>query len=108
MISITDKAKAHVSRLRQDADLDETYALRVSVVGGGCSGLSYQLDFDNEAQPMDQVFENDGLKMFVNLKSYLYLAGTELDYSDGLNGKGFHFVNPNARRNCGCGESFGV
>lgn len=108
MVGVTPKAKEHVTRLRQDAGLPENYGLRVSVVGGGCSGLSYQLDFDDEPQAMDQIFEADGLKLLVNLKSYLYLAGTELDYSDGLNGKGFHFVNPNARRTCGCGESFGV
>ena len=108
MITVSDKAITHISRLRQDAQIEPDYALRVSVVGGGCSGLSYKLDFDNEEQPGDQVFEQDGLKLLVNLKSYLYLAGTTLDYSDGLNGKGFHFVNPNASRNCGCGESFGV
>lgn len=107
-ISITPKALAHVHRLRQQSGLDDSYHLRVSVVGGGCSGLSYNLDFDNEVQNGDQVFEQDGFKLVVNLKSFLYLAGTELDYSDGLNGKGFHFVNPNAARSCGCGESFAV
>lgn len=107
-ITITEKAKNHVNRLRQEANLDDTFGLRVSVVGGGCSGLSYELDFDNEIQPSDQIFEIDNLKLLVNLKSYLYLAGTELDFSDGLNGKGFHFINPNASRTCGCGESFGV
>lgn len=107
-IRITPKAIAHVQRLRTQSGLPEEYSLRVSVVGGGCSGLSYNLDFDNEALPGDQVFEQDGIKLLVNLKSFLYLAGTELDYSDGLNGKGFHFVNPNASRNCGCGESFAV
>lgn len=108
MITISPKAKEHIARLRGEAALDDAYGLRVSVVGGGCSGLSYQLDFDNEEHPGDQVFEDEGLRLFVNLKSYLYLAGTELDYSDGLQGKGFHFVNPNAARTCGCGESFGV
>jgi iron-sulfur cluster assembly protein len=108
MITVSSKALQHIQRLRQDASLDPSYGIRVSVVGGGCSGLSYKLDFDNEEQPGDQVFELDGLKLLVNLKSYLYLAGTELDYSDGLNGKGFHFNNPNASRSCGCGESFGV
>jgi iron-sulfur cluster assembly protein len=108
MITVSDKALAHIKELRSRSNLDESYGLRVSVVGGGCSGLSYQLDFDNEQQTGDQVFEEKGLKLFVNLKSYLYLAGTELDFSDGLNGKGFHFRNPNATRTCGCGESFGV
>ena len=108
MITISPKAKAHVDRLREEAGVGPEFGLRVSVVGGGCSGLSYQLDFDNEEHPGDQVFEDQEIRLFVNLKSYLYLAGTELDYSDGLQGKGFHFVNPNAARTCGCGESFGV
>jgi iron-sulfur cluster assembly protein len=108
MITISEKALAHIKDLRLRSNLDESYGLRVSVVGGGCSGLSYQLDFDNEQQTGDQVFEQEGVKLLVNLKSYLYLAGTQLDFSDGLNGKGFHFQNPNASRTCGCGESFGV
>jgi len=108
MITVSSKALEHINKLRQDSELAPDYGLRVSVVGGGCSGLSYLMDFDNEEQPGDQVFETSDFKLLVNLKSYLYLAGTELDFSDGLNGKGFHFVNPNARRTCGCGESFGV
>ncbi len=87
---------------------DKDYFLRVSVVGGGCSGLSYKLDFDNEEKPMDQVFEDNGLKVVTDLKSFLYLVNTTLDFSDGLNGKGFYFSNPNASRSCGCGESFAV
>src|SRR6478752_5816162 len=82
---------------------DPSYFLRVSVVGGGCSGLSYKLDFDNELKPSDQVFELDHLKLVTDIKSLLYLLNTELDYSDGLNGKGFVFRNPNASRTCGCG-----
>jgi len=78
------------------------------VKGGGCSGLTYQLDFDNESQPGDMVFGDDNLKVVCDMKSFLYLCGTELDYSDGLNGKGFNFINPNASRTCGCGESFAV
>lgn len=108
MITVSETAKEHIRNLREKSGLDENYGLRVSVVGGGCSGLSYNLDFDNEEQPGDQVFQADELKLFVNMKSYLYLAGTELDFSGGLQGKGFHFSNPNASRNCGCGESFGV
>nr|AQQ74604.1 hypothetical protein [uncultured bacterium] len=107
-ITVSPKAHDHLMRLRAQSGLDTSYGLRVSVVGGGCSGLSYQLDFDNEEQPGDQVFEAEDIKLYVSLKSYLYLAGTELDYSDGLQGKGFHFQNPNATRNCGCGESFAV
>lgn len=107
-IFITDKAKSKVAQLMQDAKLDDTYFLRVGVAGGGCSGLTYKLDFDNETQPMDQIFEDKGVKIVCDLKSFLYLVNTELDFSDGLNGKGFNFVNPNASRSCGCGESFAV
>lgn len=108
MIYISEKAKGQVDRLKRDAQLTPEYFLRVSVVGGGCSGLSYKLDFDNENQPNDQVFEDNGVKLVTDLKSFLYLCDTTLDFSDGLNGKGFHFVNPNASRSCGCGESFAV
>lgn len=108
MITVSDKAKVKVAELKKNANLGPEYFLRVSVVGGGCSGLSYKLDFDNEAQPNDQVFEVDNVKLVTDLKSFLYLCDTELDFSDGLNGKGFHFINPNASRTCGCGESFSV
>ncbi len=108
MIYISEKAKEKVTLLRQETGLSEEYFLRVSVVGGGCSGLSYKLDFDNETQPNDQIFEDNGVKLVTDLKSFLYLCDTTLDFSDGLNGKGFHFINPNASRNCGCGESFAV
>ncbi len=107
-IYISDKAKAKVEQLMHDASLDHSWFLRVSVVGGGCSGLSYKLDFDNEIKPMDQSFEDKGIKIVTDLKSFLYLVNTELDFSDGLNGKGFNFVNPNASRSCGCGDSFAV
>lgn len=108
MIYISDKAREKVARLKKDSNLTDDYFLRVSVVGGGCSGLSYKLDFDNEEQPNDQVFEDKGVKLVTDLKSFLYLCDTTLDFSDGLNGKGFHFINPNASRSCGCGESFAV
>ncbi len=108
MIYISDKAREQVKRLKQDAQLTDDYFLRVGVVGGGCSGLSYKLDFDNETQPKDQVFEDNGVKLVTDLKSFLYLCDTTLEFSDGLNGKGFHFSNPNASRSCGCGESFAV
>ena len=109
-IYISDKAKQKVIQLMEDAGIkqDPSYFLRVGVVGGGCSGLSYKLDFDNEQKPMDQVFENNGLKIVTDLKSLLYLVNTTLEFSDGLNGKGFYFNNPNASRTCGCGESFAV
>jgi iron-sulfur cluster assembly protein len=110
MIFVTDKAKEKVINLKQQANVgaDAEYFLRVSVVGGGCSGLSYKLDFDNESKPNDQVFEDNGVKVVTDMKSFLYLYNTTLDFSDGLNGKGFHFNNPNASRTCGCGESFAV
>lgn len=108
MITITDKAKGKIDELISGSQLDTTYFLRVSVKGGGCSGLSYNLDFDNEEQKGDQFFEDRGVKIALDMKSFLYLAGTELDFTDGLNGKGFNFNNPNASRSCGCGESFSV
>jgi iron-sulfur cluster assembly protein len=108
-IYISDKAKNKVEELMQQAGIDSSYYfVRVGVVGGGCSGLSYKLDFDNEQKPTDQVFENNGVKLVTDLKSFLYLVNTTLEFSDGLNGKGFHFINPNASRTCGCGESFAV
>ncbi|MFN8415149.1 MAG: iron-sulfur cluster insertion protein ErpA [Cytophagaceae bacterium] len=108
MISITDKAVEHVKELRSRDGYTEEYNVRVAVKGGGCSGLMYDLHFDNKVDPADQVFEDKGVKILVDKKSLLYLLGTTLDYTDGLNGKGFQFVNPNAARTCGCGESFAV
>ena len=109
-IYISDKAKEKVHQLMKDAGVgdDSSYFVRVGVVGGGCSGLSYKLDFDNETKPMDQAFEDNRIKIVTDLKSFLYLVNTTLDFSDGLNGKGFYFSNPNASRTCGCGESFAV
>jgi iron-sulfur cluster assembly protein len=109
-IYVTDKAKAKVLELMKDAGHteDSGYFLRVSVVGGGCSGLSYKIDFDNTVKASDQAFEDKGIKIVTDLKSFLYLVNTTLDFSDGLNGKGFHFNNPNASRTCACGESFSV
>ena len=109
-IYLSDKAKEKVIQLMGEAGIadDPAYFLRVGVAGGGCSGLSYKLDFDNEQKPTDQVFEDKGLKIVTDLKSLLYLVNTMLDFSDGLNGKGFQFINPNASRTCGCGESFAV
>ncbi len=109
-ITISEKAKNKVISLMKDSEIADKpdYFLRVGVVGGGCSGLSYKMDFDNEIKPMDQVFEDKGIKIVTDLKSFLYLVNTELEFSDGLNGKGFYFNNPNASRSCGCGESFSV
>ena len=108
MIYISEEAKSKVKELIQESGLGKNYFLRVSVVGGGCSGLTYKMDFDNETNEDDQIFEDKGMKLVCDLKSFLYLCGTTLDFSRGLDGKGFHFVNPNAVRNCGCGESFAV
>ena len=109
-IYVSEKAKAKVLELLAEKGVngDTSYFLRVSVVGGGCSGLSYKMDFDNEQKATDQVFESNGIKVVTDLKSFLYLVNTTLDFSDGLNRKGFYFSNPNATRTCGCGESFAV
>ncbi|MDN4167027.1 iron-sulfur cluster assembly accessory protein [Cytophagales bacterium LB-30] len=108
MISITEKAKERISNLRTEEGKSEAHNIRVSVKGGGCSGLMYDLDFDDAINPSDEVFEDKGVKILVDKKSLLYLLGTTLDFTDGLNGKGFQFINPNASRTCGCGESFAV
>ncbi len=109
-ITISDEAAAKVKSLMEEAGIsaEQGYFLRVSVVGGGCSGLTYKMDFDDTLEPNDQEFEENGVKLVSDLKSFLYLVNTELNYSAGLNGKGFFFDNPNASRNCGCGESFAV
>jgi iron-sulfur cluster assembly protein len=108
MVTITDIAKDKILELRQKEGHTSDHNIRVAVQGGGCSGLMYELKFDEQLQEKDQVFEDKGIKILVDKKSLLYLAGTVLDFSDGLNGKGFQFVNPNASRTCGCGESFAV
>ena len=107
MIKVTDSAKRQSIRLMEDEGKDGFF-IRVGVQGGGCSGLMYQLTFDNEEKEGDKSFEDNGVKVVVDKKSYLYLIGTTLDFSGGLNGKGFVFSNPNADRTCGCGESFSV
>lgn len=108
MISITDQAKDKIVELRQEDGKGNNHHIRVAVKGGGCSGLMYDLEFDSEINDADQVFEDKGVKVLVDKKSLLYLLGTTLDFTDGLNGKGFQFINPNASRTCGCGESFSV
>ncbi|MFT5859818.1 MAG: iron-sulfur cluster assembly protein [Flavobacteriaceae bacterium] len=107
MITVTDSAKNQANRLMSD-DGQVGYFIRVGVQGGGCSGLMYELDFDNTEKEGDKSFEDNGVRVVVDKKSYLYLIGTTLDFSGGLNGKGFVFVNPNADRTCGCGESFSI
>jgi len=107
MITVTENAAIKVKSLIEESGHTTPY-LRVAVKGGGCSGLSYDLSFDTEQQPSDTLAENNGVKILIDNKSLLYLFGTELDFSDGLNGKGFQFINPNASRTCGCGESFAL
>ncbi len=107
MVSVTENAKKQALRLMEDEG-KSGYFIRVGVEGGGCSGLMYQLTFDNEMKEGDSTFEDNGIRVVVDKKSYLYLIGTTLDFSGGLNGKGFVFNNPNANRTCGCGESFSL
>ncbi|MCH2223975.1 MAG: iron-sulfur cluster assembly accessory protein [Crocinitomicaceae bacterium] len=107
MITVTDSAKKQALRLMEEDGKDGLF-IRVGVQGGGCSGLMYQLDFDNKEQEGDKFFEDNDIRVAVDKKSYLYLVGTTLDFSGGLNGKGFVFKNPNADRTCGCGESFSI
>lgn len=108
MITVSAAAKEYITRLMTDQQASPTTFVRVGVKSGGCSGLEYKLDFDTVAKEGDQVFEDKGVKVVVDMKSLLYLYGTELDYSGGLNGKGLTFNNPNASRTCSCGESFAV
>ena len=111
MISLTDKAVSEIKRLQTQqtvaVEANPEKNLRVQVIGGGCSGMSYKLGFeDGTPTATDKVFERDGVKLIIDSKSFIFLTGTELDFSDGLNGKGFVFNNPNAKRTCGCGSSF--
>ena len=108
MLFVAESAKTKISELRNSENLTDDFFVRVSVTSGGCSGLTYNMDFDNESQENDQIFEDNGVKIVTDLKSFLYLCNTTLEFSGGLNGKGFFFNNPNASRTCGCGESFAV
>lgn len=107
-VTLTDKAAEEIKKIMSENAIPESYALRVGVKGGGCSGLSYSLGFDGDVRESDVVMELKGIRLSIDAKSLFYLTGTELDYSDGLNGRGFVFNNPNAVRSCGCGSSFGV
>ena len=107
MIRVSDTARDTARRMMAEDNKDGWF-VRVGVKGGGCSGLMYQLEFDNQLREDDKEFDDNGVKVVVDKKSVLYLVGTILDYSGGLNGKGFIFSNPNASRTCGCGESFSL
>ncbi|MDE2860656.1 MAG: iron-sulfur cluster assembly accessory protein [Chloroflexota bacterium] len=106
-ISISEKAARKAREFAEKSEHEE-FGLRVGVKGGGCSGLTYTLSIDADSRPEDKVIEENGIKLFIDKKSYVFLAGTILEYSDGLNGKGFVFNNPNAKTVCGCGTSFSV
>ncbi len=109
MIKVSDTAGQQVVKLMTEEGFDPTSAyVRVGVKSGGCSGLSYELRFDNSTSPEDKIFEDNSIRIVVDKKSFLYLVGTTLEFSGGLNGKGFVFNNPNANRTCGCGESFSL
>ena len=110
-ITVSDRAANRIHQLREEQNVSEQAKLRVGVVSGGCSGLTYELDFD-ESEPeqteKERTLEANGIQLIVDMRSFLYLSGTELDYTEGLDGEGFHFHNPNATRTCSCGESFSV
>lgn len=109
-ITVSNRAAARINEIRKEQQLPEEAVLRVGVVSGGCSGLTYELDFDGHSSTSeeDQVFSDNGISLIVDMRSFLYLSGTELDYTEGLDGQGFHFENPNATRTCSCGESFSI
>ncbi len=110
-ITITDRAADRIKQIRKEQQISDDAKLRVGVVSGGCSGLTYDLEFDSDVSngdDEDQEFEEKGVKLVVDMRSFLYLSGTQLDYTEGLNGEGFHFHNPNANRTCSCGESFSI
>ncbi len=108
MITVSTNARDYISRLLAENYKNTATFVRVGIKAGGCSGLEYELKFDTETKDGDQVFEDKGIKIVVERKSLLYLYGTELDFTGGLDGKGLFFNNPNASRTCGCGESFAV
>jgi iron-sulfur cluster assembly protein len=108
MLFVSEKAKEKIESIMHEQKMGTDHFVRVSVEGGGCSGLSYKMDFDSNLKSDDQEFEDKGIKLVTDLRSFLYICNTTLEYTDGLNGKGFHFKNPNATRTCACGESFAV
>lgn len=107
-ISLTEKAAKQVLKVKAENNIPESHGLRLGVKGGGCSGLTYVLGFDEKAKENDKIVQVHGVTIFIDPKSLFYLSGTVLDFSDGLNGKGFVFNNPQAAKTCGCGNSFGV
>ncbi len=108
MLYVANSAKQRLANIRDIKGFTPDYFLRATITSGGCSGLSYQLDFDNELKERDQVFEDNGETVVCDLKSFLYLCNSTLEFNGGLGGNGFAFNNPNASRECGCGEGFAV
>jgi iron-sulfur cluster assembly protein len=108
VVIITPRAAEEIRRIKAENNIPADHALRLGVKGGGCSGMSYVLAFDEKPRTGDEIYEMEGIKVYIDPKSLFYLSGTTLDFSDGLNGRGFVFNNPNAARTCGCGHSFGV
>ncbi len=108
MLFVANSAKEKILELKESGEIGDNHFIRVAVTSGGCSGLTYNMDFDNEDKEGDQVFEDNGVKIVTDLRSFLYVCNTTLEFSGGLEGKGFYFNNPNASRTCGCGESFSV
>jgi len=110
-ITVSDRAAQRIHKLQENGDFGTDAKLRVGVISGGCSGLTYELDFDEsevDEENGEKLLENNGVFLIVVMRSCLYLSGTELDFTDGLEGEGFHFHNPNATRTCSCGESFSI
>lgn len=108
MIQISENAAKQIAQVKQTENRPNETFLRIRVVGGGCSGMQYKLDFDTNKAENDKVFTEQGIQVVIDPKSYLYLLGSQLDFSGGLNGKGFFISNPNAKKSCGCGTSFAV
>ncbi|MCU0327556.1 MAG: iron-sulfur cluster assembly accessory protein [Chitinophagales bacterium] len=108
MIVISAQAKNKIQEILSQKNNPEDFFVRVSVLSGGCSGFKYDIDFDKEQKSDDMLFEDQGIKMLTDPMSFLYISNSSLEFTDGLNGKGFHFVNPNATRTCACGESFAL
>jgi len=107
-VELTEKAAEEIVKIKKENNIPDKHALRVGVKGGGCSGLSYMLAFEEDQREGDIIIEDKGVKVLVDERSLMYLRGTVLDYTDGLNGRGFVFNNPTATKSCGCGSSFGV
>jgi iron-sulfur cluster assembly protein len=108
VIAVTERAAKEVARIIDEQKLPDATVLRVGVKGGGCSGFSYTLGFDDKTSEIDQIFEINGVRVAIDPKSFLYLNGTQIDFEESLMGRGFKFGNPNAAKSCGCGESFSV